>query len=391
MTTEPTQPKKPTNPHAKAWTTFLDMTDDHKLVVVQDIGIYRHLRMKAPRTRNWSWDIVTWPGHLATSGDIADGYTFTCERDMIKGFFGRYGPKRDYYSDGAPAIDARYWAGKLCGGRSQDVKEHSPEKFIAEVTENFEEMIQDETLTKKEAAELMVNAQEHKDSHHEAVAWMEDCEVYWPHLFKQEVDRWLDRESVLNGNQTNPETDRIEQLRSEAQIAMDNEEDAMGWLTRPRASPGPNADACYDSAFSDIAHIDLTEYRSHFLYACYAIDLTVQRYLELRRTTSANDDHIVAVGRSMENDPALPIFDMEPLERLPADATQKDYLDVEHQLQGLFERIIEHTMRTGIPMTPGLVEITDQIRARTKEHGDHWATGRLTELDENYAAHFKQL
>lgn len=391
MTTAPIRTEKPTNPYAKAWDIFLDMTGDHELVVVQDIGVYRHLRMKAPRTRNWSWDIVTWPDHLATSGDIADGYTFTCERDMIKGFFGKYGPKRDYYSDGAPAINARYWAGKLCGGRHQEVKTHSPEKFIAEVTENFEEMIQDEIITEKQAAKLVAEAQGHKNSHYEAVTWMEDCEVYWPHLFKQEVDRWLDRESVLNENQTNPETDRIEQLRSEAQVAMDNEEDAMSWLTRPRASIGPNADACYDSAFSDIAHIDLTEYRSHFLYACYAINLTVQRYLELRRTTSANDDHIVTVGRSMENDPALPIFDMEPLERLPAHATQKDYLDVEHQLQRLFERIIEHTMRTGVPMTPGLVEITDQIRARTKEHGDHWATGRLTELDENYAAHFKQL
>lgn len=79
---------KPTNPYAHAYADFLSETAEHQLVVLHDDGLYCHLRIQKPGTRMWSWDITTWPGHLATSGDIADGYMFTREPDMIQ-FFAR--------------------------------------------------------------------------------------------------------------------------------------------------------------------------------------------------------------------------------------------------------------------------------------------------------------
>jgi len=130
---------KPVNPYAETYEDFIKQTQDHELKVISDNGLYKHLRIQAPGTRMWSWDIVTWPGYLATSGDIADGYMFNRERDMIEFFNigGRHG--ESYYSDGAPSIDIRYWAEKLSGGRSRDVKVYDSNLFLQLVTEALEE------------------------------------------------------------------------------------------------------------------------------------------------------------------------------------------------------------------------------------------------------------
>ncbi|MFI9629298.1 hypothetical protein [Streptomyces sp. NPDC052042] len=129
---------KSTNPYARAYATFVEQTTHHQLVVLHEDGLYRHLRVQAPGTRMWSWDITTWPGHLATSGDVADGYMFTRLEDMID-FFSFAGKNHGYYSDGAPSIDVRYWAEKLCGDRSTEVKKYDPDLFLPLVREHFEE------------------------------------------------------------------------------------------------------------------------------------------------------------------------------------------------------------------------------------------------------------
>lgn len=61
-------------------------TSEHQTTVLHDDGLYRHLRFAKPGTRIWSFDIVTWPGHLSIAGDIGDGWTFSREPDMIRFF-----------------------------------------------------------------------------------------------------------------------------------------------------------------------------------------------------------------------------------------------------------------------------------------------------------------
>ena len=78
--------QKPVNPYAKTYADFVEQTKDHDLVILHDDGLYRHLRVQAPGTRMWSWDVTTWPGRLATSGDIADGHVFSREPDMLQFF-----------------------------------------------------------------------------------------------------------------------------------------------------------------------------------------------------------------------------------------------------------------------------------------------------------------
>lgn len=127
------------NPYARAYAEFSSATTDHELTVLHDDGLYRHLRMRAPGTMMWGWDVITWPGHLATSGDIADGYVFTRDTDMLA-FFSVSEHLRHYYADGAPCIDISYWAEKLVGHDSYTrVRHYDHESFLAQCRTVLEE------------------------------------------------------------------------------------------------------------------------------------------------------------------------------------------------------------------------------------------------------------
>jgi hypothetical protein len=49
-------------------TRFLLDTAFHRLEIVRDDGLYRHLRMKQPGKSCYYFDIVTWPGYLTVTG-----------------------------------------------------------------------------------------------------------------------------------------------------------------------------------------------------------------------------------------------------------------------------------------------------------------------------------
>lgn len=72
---------------------------DHKLTIMRDDGLYRHLRCQKPGTWVYGFDIVTWPGYLCVCGDIGT-WVFSRERDMVQWFErmdGRINP--DYWSE----------------------------------------------------------------------------------------------------------------------------------------------------------------------------------------------------------------------------------------------------------------------------------------------------
>lgn len=129
---------RPTNPYARDWQHFLEETADHVLTVLKEEGLYRHLRIGAPRTSAYSWQIITWPYHLVSVGDVADGFVFARDTDMLK-FFTLREYSQGYYSDGAPSIDFRYWAEKLGSDQRGSAKRYSPKKFMAAVQELLDE------------------------------------------------------------------------------------------------------------------------------------------------------------------------------------------------------------------------------------------------------------
>jgi hypothetical protein len=179
------------NPAAEAWAAFQKDTANHQLTVLHEQGLYRHFRMAAPGTRWGSWDIITWPGHLATSGDIADGLTFSREPDMVLDFFGHAGGKKPYYADDAPSIDFRYWAEKLQGDQRDTVRAYVHEDFVAYVKQTLTERLEGgyySRLTQQLVDELIAEVETLDETEAEARQWLNEHEPEvpdsWDHDFK---------------------------------------------------------------------------------------------------------------------------------------------------------------------------------------------------------------
>lgn len=90
-------------------------TPDHTMQVLRDDGLYRHLRFRragfefrcyeveyvSEPSMFFQFDLVTWPGYLAISGDIGD-YMFCRLPDMI-----------EFFSAQGGYVNYDYWAEKL--------------------------------------------------------------------------------------------------------------------------------------------------------------------------------------------------------------------------------------------------------------------------------------
>lgn len=103
---------------ADAWAGFQKDTADHVLVIAHEDGVYRHLHVRKPGTSCYGFDIVTWPGHLAISGDMGCD-VFARTLDMLKFFRPSSG---DYLANAAERrgelpINPSYWAEKIQSGR----------------------------------------------------------------------------------------------------------------------------------------------------------------------------------------------------------------------------------------------------------------------------------
>lgn len=117
-------------PEVTAKANFDEFTQQHELTILHDDGLYRHIRMAAPGTRMWSWDLVTVPGHLFFTGDIGD-YTFSRLTDMFEFFSIPEGRRIDYH----------YWAEKIQNHDArQGTRVFSPEKAKHAAVEAFWEM-----------------------------------------------------------------------------------------------------------------------------------------------------------------------------------------------------------------------------------------------------------
>ena len=127
---------------------FLKDVKDHKLTILKDEGLYRHIRLSKPGTGIMRFDLITWPGYLCYTGDMGT-YVFTRTADMFE-FFRRSDDDRRY------RIDLRYWA-KKCESRDRDgIKEFSEELFTRAVMEYLVDWIREhrEDTTKEERREL---------------------------------------------------------------------------------------------------------------------------------------------------------------------------------------------------------------------------------------------
>lgn len=124
---------------------FEDGVADHQMTVLRDEGDYRHLRFCPPGSYNMGFDIVTWPGYLAYTGDMGN-CIFSRTRDMLK-FFRRTGDQ---------PIDFRYWAEKLQGfeGGQSLARHYAPSQLQPKLDEWLKEYAESRELSGAEALAL---------------------------------------------------------------------------------------------------------------------------------------------------------------------------------------------------------------------------------------------
>lgn len=160
---------------------------EHTMEVLLDQDVYRHLKFRRPGTYCMGFDIVTWPGHLAISGDLGTA-VFSRLHDMLEFF--RASPERAADAGGL-YIDVGYWAEK-CEANDGEKKVFSEELFRALVKERFDEYIAENS----DGAEADTELWDELDSEvlaamgtHEAISAMDGFESVDSPNFKF-VDAW---------------------------------------------------------------------------------------------------------------------------------------------------------------------------------------------------------
>jgi len=155
---------------------FRKNTASHVMEVVRDDGLNRHLRFRKPGTYCYGFDIVTWPGYLAITGDM--GASVFCRLDDMFAFFRSESHwKKDH--PGELFINTGYWAEKLVANDG-DARRYDRDLFRAEVKRRFDDWFEDrgelspaEELAKAELWEdieqNVLHDEDHEYAAHESV------------------------------------------------------------------------------------------------------------------------------------------------------------------------------------------------------------------------------
>jgi hypothetical protein len=107
---------------------FQRETAEHEMTVLHDDGLYRHLRFQKPGTSLYWFELATWPGKLAFTGDM-NGYVFSRAEDMFSFF------RQSSWQGG---INASYWAEKVIASRDS-VKTFSQDLFNKQVADDLKD------------------------------------------------------------------------------------------------------------------------------------------------------------------------------------------------------------------------------------------------------------
>lgn len=111
---------------------FQGDVEKHALTVIRDDGLYRHVRCSRG-SYAYSFDIITWPGHLCYTGDMGC-FVFSRIPDMFEFFRGRE----------TALVDRGYLAEKcLASDKHDGVEQFSVDLFEAAVRSDFEQFTED--------------------------------------------------------------------------------------------------------------------------------------------------------------------------------------------------------------------------------------------------------
>lgn len=127
--------------------SFLKNVEEHKLEVLHDNGLCRHLRVENPSSSNLWYQITTWPGYLCISGDMGC-FTFSRIEDMFQ-----------FFRDKDLVINPGYWAEKIQAGTDYSTAKITYSEFSFERAKKYARELKKERISEvgkdKEAIRLI--------------------------------------------------------------------------------------------------------------------------------------------------------------------------------------------------------------------------------------------
>lgn len=118
---------------------FLRRIAAHKMTILQDCGVYRHIIFSRPDDGVYHFGLTTFPGHLVITGDCGC-YVFRRSHDMF-----------ELFRCNRLSINPWYWAEKM-EAHSDDIRIYSAPKIKETLTNNFEVWLEDCDEEEKENA-----------------------------------------------------------------------------------------------------------------------------------------------------------------------------------------------------------------------------------------------
>lgn len=121
---------------------FAANTPGHVLEVSLDAGVHRHLRCAVPGRGEYSFQVTTFPGHLAFTGDMGD-YLFAWPNELDVLPFFNHAVSNEYY-----------WTKKIVAPTREQIMVYSPAK-LREVVDEYvalESFLGDDDVPGEEAA-----------------------------------------------------------------------------------------------------------------------------------------------------------------------------------------------------------------------------------------------
>lgn len=144
-------------------------TRDHRMTILQDAGVFRHIRVRNPRSIAYSFNVTTVPGRLVFTGDMGS-FVFARLPDMFE--FHRIN-----WDHKTPTIDYHYWAQKVeAADKHVGLEDFDADHFKATALREFWNHAWPDARTRRGAWEREIRdciERDYRDSHDAITAMME--------------------------------------------------------------------------------------------------------------------------------------------------------------------------------------------------------------------------
>ena len=124
------------NDQCEARRRFFEDIKGHVMTILKDESLYRHIRFYVPGSSFCRFDLVTWPGYLAITGDMGS-CTFSRVPDMFTFF--RAAPGQGDKPVEELGINPSYWGEKLVAVDRHGWKEFDNDHFKRVLVEQVKE------------------------------------------------------------------------------------------------------------------------------------------------------------------------------------------------------------------------------------------------------------